>query len=142
MSTLVANLPPTKVWVHKHALRDYKDPQDQWTLGYWVTIKSIPGRGFYFETYLPEYGALYDKLTIDAFRVWDPDYPKAPNIEDKPLDVEDLQFWNAFDYGVTVIEKNLIGNMEFRVRPRSGGELIAKYLFTVDNYHPHRNEPD
>ena len=142
MSTLVANLPPTKVWVHKHALRDYKDQQDQWTLGYWTTIKSIPGRGFYFETYLPEYGALYDKLTIDAFRVWDPDYPKAPHIEDKPLNVEDLQFWNALDYGVTVIEKNLIGNMEFRVRPRSGGELIAKYLFTVDNYHPHRNEPD
>ena len=29
-----------------------------------------------------------------------------------------------------------------RVRPRSGGELIGKYLFTIDNYHPHRNEPD
>ena len=29
-----------------------------------VTVKSIQGRALYFETYLPEYGALYDKLPI------------------------------------------------------------------------------
>ena len=142
MSVLVANLPPTKVWVHKAALRDYRDQFDEWTIGYWTTIKSIPGRGFYFETYLPEYGALYDKLTIDAFRVWDSDFYKGPDLSDKPLPIEDLQFWNCFDYGVTVIEKNLIGNMEFQVRTRSGKTVTGKYLFTVDNYHPSRDEPD
>jgi hypothetical protein len=32
-----------------------------------VSCKSIQGRALYFETYLPEYGALYDKLPISAF---------------------------------------------------------------------------
>lgn len=142
MSTLIANLPPTKVWVHKHALRDYKDQYDEWTLGYWVSVKSIPGRAFYFETYLPEYGAMFDKLTIDAFRSWDPDSPDRPLIDGFPMPIEDLQFWNAFDQGVTVVEKNLISNMTFEVRPRSGQVITGKYLFTIDNYHPHRDEPD
>jgi len=37
-------------------------------------VKSIPGRTFYFETYLPEYAAMYDKLPISAF-VSDPETP-------------------------------------------------------------------
>ena len=31
--------------------------------GVWVTAKSIQGRALYFETYIPEYGALFDKFT-------------------------------------------------------------------------------
>tara|TARA_R110001592_G_scaffold96151_2_gene276332 strand:+ start:3315 stop:4088 length:774 start_codon:yes stop_codon:yes gene_type:complete len=142
MSTLTVNVPPYKCWVWKHALRNYTDQQDKWTLGYLVSAKSIPGRAFYFQVYLPQYGAMYDKLTIDALRVWDPDYPDAPNITQPPSNIEDLQFWDCFDYGVTVTELNLIGNMTFEVRPRSGKTLVGKYIFTLDSYHPHRNEPD
>ncbi len=142
MSTLLCNVPPIKVWVHKHALRDYTDQYDEWTLGYWVTAKSIPGRALYFETYLTEYGACYDKLTIDAFRSFDPDHPDKPVAADEIMPIEDLQFWNGFDYGITVIEKNLLSNMEMEVRPRNGKSYKGKYLFTLDNYHAHRNEPD
>ena len=35
--------------------------------GVWVTAKSVQGRALYFETYIPEYGALFDKLPISAF---------------------------------------------------------------------------
>ena len=67
------------------------------------------------------------------------DRPLAPT-PDLPL--TDLQFWNGFDTGLTVIEKNIIFNMEFEVMTRASGIMKGSYLFTVDNYHPHRNEPD
>ena len=58
------------------------------------------------------------------------------------LHLTDLQFWNGFDTGLTVVEKNLIFNMEFEVMTRTQGIMKGAYLFTIDNYHPHRNEPD
>ena len=146
MSTLVCNIPPVKVWVHKHCLRDYKDQHGEWTIGYWVTVKSIPGRALYFETYLPEYGAMYDKLTIDAFRSFDPDNlaedGNGPARVSYDMEIEELQFWNAFDYGIVCVEKNLVSNMEVTARTRGNKEVKGKILFTLDNYHPHRDEPD
>mgnify|MGYP003148369419 CR=1 FL=1 len=67
MSTLICNLPSVDVWVRKEYLRDLQDGHGEFVKGVWVTAKSIPGRSFYFETYLPDYGALYDKLPISAF---------------------------------------------------------------------------
>ena len=67
MSQLIINLPPQKVWVRKEYLRDLTDGYGEFAEGVWVTAKSLPGRSFYFETYLPEYGALYDKLPLSKF---------------------------------------------------------------------------
>ena len=67
MSFLVANLPPTKVYVKKQYLYDHQKGHGEFVEGVWVACKSIQGRALYFETYLPEYGALYDKLPISAF---------------------------------------------------------------------------
>lgn len=67
MSTLVTNLPALHVWVRKEYLRDMRDGYGEFVKGVWVSAKSIPGRALYFETYLPEYGAMFDKLPISAF---------------------------------------------------------------------------
>ena len=67
MSQLITNIPSKKVWVRKEYLRYLQDGHGEFVEGVWVTAKSLPGRSFYFETYLPEYGALYDKLPISAF---------------------------------------------------------------------------
>jgi len=142
MTTLVANVPPTKIWVRKEYLRDLKDGYGEYTPGYWVTCKSLTGRALQFETYLTEYGALYDKLPISAFLSWDPDHPDKPQAPTPDLPLTDLQYWNGFDHGLTVIEKNLIFNMRFEVLTREHGVMQGTYLFTIDNYHPHRNEPD
>jgi hypothetical protein len=107
-----------------------------------VTCKSLTGRALYFETYLTEYGALFDKLPISAFLSWDPDHPDKPQAPTPDLPLTDLQYWNGFDHGLTVIEKNLIFNMRFEVLTREHGVMQGTYLFTIDNYHPHRNEPD
>ena len=66
MSCLITNLPSYEVWVRKEYLTDHKYGHGEFVKGVWVSAKSIPGRAFYFETYLPEYAAMFDKLPISA----------------------------------------------------------------------------
>lgn len=128
MSTLITNLPSTKVYVRKEYLRDLNDGFGEFVEGVWVSAKSIPGRAFYFETYLPEYGALFDKLPISAF-------VSSPETPDPDLDLPNLQFWNCMDYGIANICKQFVGSMEWEVRTRHFGTLKGEYLCTLDNYH-------
>ena len=51
---LICNLPSEKVWVRKEYLTDHQSGFGEFVEGVWVACKSIPGRAFYFETYLPE----------------------------------------------------------------------------------------
>jgi hypothetical protein len=135
MSQLIINLPAVKVWVRKEYLRDHQDGHGEFVEGIWVALKSITGRAFYFETYLPEYGAMYDKLPISAF-VMRPEVPKP----DLPL--SDLQFWDAMDYGVRILQKSFIGSMDIELRTKTAGIQKGSYMFTIDNYHPDLNEVD
>ena len=66
MAALICNLPSVEVWVRKEYLTDHQSGHGEFVKGVWVSAKSIPGRAFYFETYLPEYAAMYDKLPISA----------------------------------------------------------------------------
>ena len=135
MSTLICNLPSTKIWVRKEYLRDFKDGHGEFVEGNWVTAKSIPGRAFYFETYLPKYGALFDKLPISAFL----SKPKLPN-PDMPLD--NLQFWNCMDYGVVSIHKQFISTMDYEILTHDFGTVKGFYVCTLDNYHSSTDEID
>ena len=112
MSCLIANLPAQKIWVRKEYLRDLKDGHGEFVEGLWVSVKSIPGRAFYFETYLPEYGAMFDKLPISAFV----SSPETPNPD---LDLANLQFWNCMDYGISSLCKNIVASMEWEIRTRN-----------------------
>jgi hypothetical protein len=100
-----------------------------------VSAKSLAGRAFYFETYLPEYGALFDKLPISAFVT----EPKTP---DPDLDLPNLQFWNCMDYGVIAIHKQFIGSMDVEVYTRNNGLMRGYYVATLDNYHINSDEVD
>ena len=93
MAFLVANLPPIKVYVKKEYLYDHEKGHGEFVEGVWITVKSIQGRALYFETYLPEYGALYDKLPISAF-------VNSPDIK-LNLELEELELWDAFSYHIT-----------------------------------------
>ena len=90
MATLISNMPAEEVWVRKEYLTDFQSGHGEFTRGVWVSCKSMPGRAFYFETYLPEYAAIYDKLPISAFV----SEPKTP---DPDMDLPNLQFWNCMD---------------------------------------------
>ena len=98
MAALICNLPSVEVWVRKEYLTDHQSGHGEFVKGVWVSCKSIPGRAFYFETYLPEYAAMYDKLPISAF-VSDPETP-SPD-----MNLPNLQFWNCMDYGVVSVTK-------------------------------------
>ncbi|BCU96375.1 MAG: hypothetical protein CM15mV12_1320 [uncultured marine virus] len=67
MAALICNLPSYEVWVRKEYLTDHQSGHGEYVKGIWVSAKSIPGRAFYFETYLPDYAAMFDKLPISAF---------------------------------------------------------------------------
>jgi len=126
--SLVVNLPAKKVYVRKEYLTDHQTGFGEFVEGVWVSAKSIPGRAFNFETYLPEYGAIYDKLPISAFL----DRPETPQPD---LDLPNLQFWNCMDYGVVAIQKQFIASMDIELRTRNFGSISGEYLFTLDNYH-------
>ena len=128
MSELICNMPSEKVWVRKEYLTDFQSGEGEFVEGVWVSAKSIPGRAFYFETYLPEYAAMYDKLPISAFL-------SRPETPDPNLDLPNLQFWNCMDYGVVNICKKFVGSMEWEIRTRHFGSMKGKYVCTLDNYH-------
>lgn len=139
----IINLPPRKVWIRKEYLRDLRDGHGEYVLGWWVSLKSIWGRCFYFETYLPEYGALYDKLPISAFLNWESDHPTRPRTPQPDLPLTDLQYWDSFDYDVRVVEKQFLYSMAVEVKHRSGHVSQSdKYLFTLDSLHSDRETPD
>ncbi len=130
MSFLVANLPPTKVYIKKEYLYDHEKGHGEFVEGVWITVKSIQGRALYFETYLPEYGALYDKLPISAF-------VNSPDIKDS-LGLEELELWDAFSYHITVVEKKNLGERCKYLAP-SKKWYYGKYLFTIDSCHADTN---
>ena len=128
MSSLICNLPSEEVWVRKEYLTDHQFGHGEFVKGIWVSCKSIQGRAFYFETYLPEYAAMYDKLPISAFL-------SRPEIPDPDMSLPNLQFWNCMDYGVMSITKQFIASMDFELYTRDHGNIKGTYICTIDNYH-------
>ena len=135
MAKLIANLPTKKVFVRKEYLTDFQSGHGEFVEGLWVCAKSIQGRAFYFETYLPEYGAVYDKLPLSAFV----SRPKTP---DPDMDLVNLQFWNCMDYDFTVIQKQFVAPMEWECRTRHFGNQKGQYICTLDNYHGDSDQVD
>ena len=130
MSFLVANVPPTKVYVKKQYLYDHQKGHGEFVEGVWVSCKSIQGRALYFETYLPQYGALYDKLPISAF---------VTKPTDVDLELEELQLWDAFSYHLAVVEKASISGVRCKYLAPSKKWYYGEYLFTIDNAHADTN---
>ena len=128
MACLIANLPSMEVWVRKEYLTDHQSGHGEFVKGVWVSVKSIPGRAFYFETYLPEYAAMYDKLPISAF-------VSAPETPSPDMDLPNLQFWNCMDYGVVAVTKQFIGSMDYELYTKDFGIQKGTYICTIDNYH-------
>jgi hypothetical protein len=132
----VVNLPHIQCWIKKEFLYDFKKGFGEYVPCTWVTLKSIPRRAFYIESYLPEYGALYDKLPISAY-VWKTDIDL-----DKQLPLDFLQLWDGFSYHITVIEKQYLQHSRVEIILRDGSRMGGEYLFTVDSAHADPNIPN
>lgn len=142
MSYLVANIPAVEVWVDKKYLYDFQKDENgnllgdgEWERGHWVTVKSIPNRALLFETYIDEYGAIYDKLPLSAFR-WHLD---GLDVE-YPLDW--LQIWDCLSYDISVIEKRALRFCRTQTLLKDKSLVEGEYLFTIDTTHSNPAEID
>jgi len=134
MSYLIANLPPVQCLVRKEYLYDLESGFGEYEPCVWVSVKSIKGKALYIESYLTNYGALYDKLPISAY-VWKP--LKEGDV-DFPLDF--LEIWDSFSYNITVLEKSTLSGLNCQVYMKDRKTYNGKYLFTIDSCHSEPNE--
>lgn len=128
--SFVCPLPPEKVFVKSEYLYDH-DPVRAGTLieGVWVSVKSIRGQAFRLETYLPEYGALYDKLPLSAF-VW------HDVLEDDQMPLDMLQIWDCMSYHVELIHKPLLAGLRAEFFGKDGRMHGGQYMWTLDQCEP------
>ena len=141
MAYLVVNIPPIEVFIRKEFLYDFtKDNEDkllgenEYESAHWITSKSIPNQALYFESFVHDFGALYDKLPIHAF-VWKTDIDKN-NLY--PLDW--LQLWDCFSYNISVIKKERLRNARCEVIMKDKSKAPGYYLFTIDSCSSDPNE--
>lgn len=132
MSFLVLNLPPVHCYVRKEFLYDFESGHGEFVPCIWISLKSIRGQAFRIEAYLPEYGALYDKLPLHAF------VSKTTGLAEMlPLDY--LQIWDCFSYNATIVRKSFLGNLSAKFYAKNKQWYGGNYMFTVDYASPDPN---
>jgi len=143
MGYLVANIPPIEVFIRKEFLYDFQTDTKGKLLGinefesaHWITTKSIPNQALYFESFVHEYGALFDKLPIHAF-VWKTDID-----QNKLYPLDWLQLWDCFSYNIAVIKKQRLRNARCEVIMKDKSRAPGYYLFTIDSCSSDPNEVD
>lgn len=137
--TFVCPLPPVKVYVQPEYLYDFDGKDRDPVQGIWVSVKAIRGEALRFETYLPEYGALYDKLPISAFLHGDmgDEGIMAPML---PLDT--LEIWDALGYYITVVDKPFLKGLRAEFYGKDKQTHKGEYMFTLDICNPDPRIPD
>jgi hypothetical protein len=137
MAHLTANIPPIHGWVRREFLYDFKSGHGEFEPCIWVSIKSIRGQAFRIEAYLPNYGALYDKLPISAF------VSRRENIDARNfLDLDTLQIWDCFGHDFTVVKKAFLSNLSCKFYAKNKKFYNGNYMFTVDHSAPDFNVLD
>ena len=134
MAFLVANIPPVHCYVRKEFLYDFTKGEGEFEPCIWISLKSIRSQAFRIEVYLPNYGALYDKLPLNAF------VSRTESIECIPLD--HLQIWDCFSYNIAVIQKSFLKNLSCKFLAKDKRWYHGDYMFTVDNAAPDPNVID
>jgi hypothetical protein len=143
MSYLIANIPPIEVYIKKEFLYDFQVDKKGKLLGngefesaHWITTKSIPNQALYFESFVHEYGALFDKLPLHSF-VW-----KINVDQNKLYPLDYLQLWDCFSYNISVIKKQRLRNARCEVIMKDKSRAPGYYLFTIDSCSSDPNEVD
>lgn len=134
MAHILANLPPVKCFVRREFLYDFTKGQGEYEPCWWISVKSLRGQAFRIESYLNEYGALYDKLPLHAY-CWKP-------IEGTPLPLDYLQLWDCLSYDISVIKKAQLQSMRCKFKLKNGEWMYGEYMFTVDSAHTDFNVLD
>ena len=132
MSFLVANLPPIHCYIRREFLYNFEKGQGEYEPCIWVSVKSIRGQALRIESYLPNYGALYDKLPINSY------VSRTENLGEF-LSLDTLQIWDCFSHNITIIKKAFLGNLSCKFYAKDRQFYLGNYLFTIDNASPDSN---
>ena len=130
MGYLVANIPPIEVFIRKEFLYDFQTDAKEKLLG----INEF--ESLYFESFVHEYGALFDKLPIHAF-VWKTDVD-----QNKLYPLDWLQLWDCFSYNISIIKKQRLRNAHCEVIMKDKSRAPGYYMFTIDSCSSDPNEVD
>jgi len=134
MSFLLANLPPVHCYVRREFLYDFKKGHGEYEPCIWITVKSLRGQSLRIESYLPRYGALYDKLPLHAF------VSRDNNLEPSDfLPLDHLQIWDCFSHNLAVICKSFLSNLTAKFLAKDKKFYYGEYMFTIDNACPDTN---
>jgi hypothetical protein len=134
MSFLVANLPPVHCYIRREFLYDFEKGHGEYEPCIWVSIKSLRSQAFRIESYLPRYGALYDKLPLHAY------VSRKDNLEISSfLPLDTLQIWDCFSYNIAILQKAFLRNLSCQFYAKDKQLYSGNYLFTVDNASPDLN---
>jgi len=134
MSFLIANLPPVHCYIRREFLYDFEKGHGEYEPCIWVSIKSLRSQAFRIEAYLPRYGALYDKLPLNAFV-----HRKDDLSPDDFLSLDTLQIWDCFSYNIAIMQKAFLRNLSCQFYAKDKQTYSGNYLFTVDNASPDLN---
>ena len=129
----VANIPYIKCWIKKEYLYDLMKGHGDLIECVLIAVKSLQGRALYFEAYLPEYGACFDKFPLSAL-VWKKDIKKE---EQLPLGT--IQLWDCFSYDIQIWYKQLLKNCDVEIWLKGGQRMKGNYMFTIDSCHSDSN---
>ena len=129
----VANIPYIKCWIKKEYLYDLMKGQGDLVECVLIAVKSLQGRALYFEAYLPEYGACFDKFPLSAL-VWKKDIKKE---EQLPLGT--IELWDCFSYDIQIWYKQLLKNCDVEIWLKGGQKMKGNYMFTIDSCHSDSN---
>lgn len=130
MAFLVHNAPSLKAFVRAEFLYNGEAARrGQFVPCVWMNLKSLRGQAWRIQAYLPEYGALFDKLPLHAFQAHD-------RLIEQPYPLDYLQLWDcpAYDFTVTTIAALKGCRAEVLMKDRS--VAAGEYLFTADHAHP------
>lgn len=125
--------------VRPEFLYDFDGKDRELIEGIWVSVKSIRGEALRFETYLPQYGALYDKLPVSAFMH---DNSDEEFNDHSMLELDELQIWDALSYHVTVVEKPLLKGLRAEFFGKDKRLHQGEFMFTLDCANPDPRIPD
>ena len=126
---LVVNIPPVQCYIRNEFLYNHeKSHPAGYSECFWVTAKSIFYRAFLIESFICEYGALYDKIPISGY-VW-----KTNIDENKLLPLNYLQLWDCLSYDIAFIEKTFLRYKNCRVLLPDNNMINGQYMFTIDPY--------
>ena len=129
----VANIPYIKCWIKKEYLYDLMKGHGDLIECVLIAVKSLQGRALYFEAYLPEYGACFDKFPLSAL-VWKKDIKKE---EQLPLGT--IELWDCFSYDIQIWYKQLLKNCDVEIWLKGGQKMKGNYMFTIDSCHSDSN---